>query len=181
MTLPPELAERLLPAMSGAPWELVRETAALHQRLNLAKDEPLSFLAALALKTSPRNATAWLQALETQPRDRWLSFLVLVLESGVLQSGASLPRALLLNLAQAPREVYERWVYVTLDGLRRGINPRYLGAGIRYACQNAPDETFTRVWAAPGFDESTASELERWRRRAEGHSRRGRREVVEGP
>jgi hypothetical protein len=161
VTLPPEFAEHLLPAMSGAPWELVREATALHQRLNLANDEPLSFLAARALKTSPRNATAWLQALETQPRDRWLSFLVLVLESGVLQSGAPLPQALLLNLAQAPREVYERWVYVTLDGLRRGVSPLYLETGIHYACQYAPDETFRRVWSAPDFDEKTASELER--------------------
>ena len=108
-----------------------------------------------------QNATAWLQALGEQPRDRWLSFLVLVLESGVLQSGALLPQALLLNLAQAPQEVYERWVYVTLDGLRRVINPRYLAAGIHFACEYAPDETFTRVWAAPDFDEKTANELER--------------------
>jgi len=160
-TLPPAFVERLLPAMNGAPWELVREAAALHQRLTLASDEHLAFLAARALHTSPGNATAWLRALETQPRDRWLSFLVLVVESGVLQSGALLPHAVLLSLAQAPQEVYERWVYVTLDGLRRMISPAYLGAGIHFACQYAPDETFTRVSAAPDFDEKTANELER--------------------
>lgn len=159
--LPPEFVERLLSSMSGAPWKLVRGAAALHQRLNLANDEPLSFLAARVLQASPKNAGAWLQSLETQPRDRWLSFLVLVLESGVLQSGALLPQTLSLNLAQAPQEVYERWVYVTLDGLRRAVNPRYLDAGVHYACQYAPDETFMRVWAAPDFDEKTASELER--------------------
>ena len=90
--LPPEFVERLLPSMSGERWEVVRRAAALHQRLSLSNDEHLSFLAARALHASRQNALPWLEVLEAQPRDRWLSFLALVLETGVLQCGARLRR-----------------------------------------------------------------------------------------
>lgn len=159
--LPGEFVERLLPSVSGERWELVRRVAALHQRLNLANDEYLSFLAARALQGSRQKALSWLEALEGQPRDRWRSFLALVLETGVLQGGARLPQNLSTDLAQAPKDLYERWVYVSLDGLRRAVNPRYLAAGIHFAGEYAPDESFRTVWDAPDFDEDTADQLVR--------------------
>jgi hypothetical protein len=159
--LPAAFVERLLPSLSGERWELVRRAAALHQRLNLANDEFLSVLAVRALQASRQKALSWLEALEEQPRNRWLSFLALVLETGVLQGGAQLPQNLSKDLAQAPEDVYERWVYVTLDGLRRAVNPRYLAAGIHFAREYAPDESFRRVWDAPDFDEEDADRLVR--------------------
>jgi len=158
--LPPEFVERLLPSMRGAPWELVRRAAALHERLDLAYDEPLSFVIARVLQASPENGLNWLETMETQPHDRRLPFVVLALETGVVHSDARLGQTLSADLRHAPTKVYERWVYVTLDGVRRGVNSRYLAAGIHYACEYAPDETFPRVSDAPSFGESTAERLE---------------------
>ena|SRR5579862_3622490 len=157
--LPPEFVERLLPSI-GAPWAHVRSAAALHRRLGLAHDEGVSALAARALQISPERALPWLRSLETQPRNRWVPFLVLVLETGVLETDALLPRDLLSDLAHSQGESYERWVYIVLDGCRRALNPKYLTAGIRYATHD-PDHRFYRVWGdAPDFDEKTASLLE---------------------
>lgn len=159
--LPGGFVERLLPSLRGERWEVVRRAAALYQRLDLAHDAPLSLLAARALQVSRQKTLQWLEALEEQPRDRRVSFLALVLETGILQSGARLEPDLSTDLARAPKAVYERWVYVTLDGLRRAINPRYLAAGIHLAGEYAPDEGFHRVWDAADFDEETADQLVR--------------------
>jgi hypothetical protein len=158
--LPPEFVEHLLPSLSGAPWERVRRAAALHQRLGLVGDEQLSLLAARLQQGSHQHGLTWLEALETQPPERRVSFLVLVLESGVARNDARLSEALAADLALAPIEVYERWVYVTLDALRRGVSPRYLAAGVHFALQYAPDAGFYKVSDAPDFKESTGQRLE---------------------
>jgi hypothetical protein len=158
--LAPTFVERILPSLSGAPWRLVRQIAAAYHRLGLEEDEALSGLVARLLQTSRDSASAWLDALDTQPRERRLPFLALVLETGVAGSTACVSSHVLADLARAPAERYERWAYVVLDSTRRSINPGYLAAGVHWAAEYAPDEFFGCVLNVPGFQKSTATRIE---------------------
>jgi hypothetical protein len=158
--LAPTFVERILPSLSGASWSLVRQVVAAYHRLELEEDEVLYGLVARLLQTSRGTAPAWLDALETQPRERRLPFLTLVLETGAAGSAVCVASNVLADLAHAPAERYERWAYVVLDSIRRSINPRYLAAGIHWAAEYAPDAFFRDVLNVPGFRESTATRIE---------------------
>jgi hypothetical protein len=66
----------------------------------------------------------------------------------------------LADLASAPAEMHACWACGVLDGTHRGVNPRYLAAGVHIARDYAPDSTLSRVLDAPDFDDDTLARLE---------------------
>jgi hypothetical protein len=160
--LAPAFAERILPSLAGASWDVVRRAATLHSKIAI-RDDLSGLLVARILQLAPSNrGLSWWRALGFQPAERHLEFLTAVLESRGWEADADrLSSDLWGDLGhRVPTAEYAERTRAVVRALVHGVNPVYLAAGVRLAIEHEPECSFPTVRNAPDFSPRTFALIE---------------------